>query len=96
MHIFDPRTALLWAKQSTALFSPLSLNVLREVNSYLQPLPLLPCLDEQTLTYYHCHTDKWGPSVSLGSCIQFSFGSRWVCCGSDEVVLCGGGDECEC
>lgn len=92
----DPRAALLWAKQRAGVLSGLCLNVLREVGSYLQPFPLLPFLDEQALCFFNCRAQRWGPSMSLDMCIQLSFGSRWVCLTSDEVVLCGGGDECKC
>lgn len=92
----DSRAALLWVKQSAGVLSGLCLNILREVSGYLQPLPLLPFLDEQELSFFNCHTQRWGPCMSLDLCIQLSFGSRWACFPSDKVVLCGGGDECKC
>jgi len=87
----DPRASLLWGKQYSVLFSPLSFNLLSEICKYLQPLPYPFWVTLDTLAYFSTATKQTYP-IALESTIQVNANSRWTLAQVDTVVVCGGGN----
>lgn len=83
--------ALLWAKHNSSTFCPLSINILREVNSYLSCFGLLAHLQGGSLRFFSVRTNSWSPELLLKKRINVdSYSSAWVLLDSYSVFVCGG------
>lgn len=88
----DSRILLMWARQLSPLFSPLSRNILREVGLYMEQRCLVWVKADELLRY-DLSSSSLLASVRLGKCIKVSEGSRWAIVNASEVVVCGGGSR---
>lgn len=88
----DPRLLLLWAKQYSCLFSPLSRNISREVASYLFPDTFLVLVTASALQFINVQTTSNTLLIPLQSEIVADADSAWTTLGSDKLVVCGGSE----
>ena len=83
---------LFYLKVSQGLRGRLSLNVTREVCSYLAD-PELVQVTETFLRFFHCHTATWGPERVLSSPILADESSSWAVLKDGSVFCSGGGGD---
>lgn len=71
----------------------LSINVIREICSYIADLEL-PQVTSNFLRFFNCETSTWGPQVRLRTRIQANTSSRWMML-NDGRLFCSGGGKCQ-
>lgn len=82
---------LLWTAHSSAPYSFLSLNILREIALYsASPLLHLVDLRFDTMRVFDFARLRWQRKTPLSKQIQVDAGSRWVLCSSEQLLCCGG------
>ena len=89
----DPQIRLLWARQYSPLFSPLNLNILREICAYYPPPYRLALLYANSLRYFNFSDQQMSEAVTLKTPIQANDQSRWAAVNDNCWVLCGGMGE---
>lgn len=84
-------TCLLWTAHSSAPYSSLSLNILREIALYNASPPLrLVDLRFDTMRVFDFIRLRWQRKMPLSKQIQADTGSRWALCSSQQLFCCGG------
>jgi len=81
---------LMWARSTTALFSPLSRNLAREINSYVTSLDFV-WVYEDKLENLNPRTLQWDSPVRLTSTVPLVSAS-WALVDENKVMVCGGSD----
>ena len=89
----DPRVHLLWVRQCSGLFAPLSLNVLREICTWFPPSYRLALIYANSLRLFDFSAQQMGAAVQLEVPIQANEQSRWAAVDDVWWVLCGGMGE---
>lgn len=82
--------AKVWLFYLTHSRGSLSINVIREICSYLADL-LLAQVTSSSLRFFDCHTCTWGPQVLLRVPIQADGHSTWIVLKDGRVFSSGGG-----
>jgi len=86
------RVWLFHLKSSQGVLGSLSLNVIREISSYLKgKIPLLFQVSPDFLRSFNCQTSTWSPQVPLRTHIQVDATSVWVVLEDGRLLCCGGG-----
>jgi len=84
------RVWLFRLKSFQGVRGSLSINVIREVCSYLED-PLLYQVSPDFLRSFNCHTSTWGTKVSLSTSIQVDRWSAWAVLEDGHLFCSGGG-----
>lgn len=77
---------LYYVKTKTQLYSPLSLNLVREICLYLSTLHILPCIHDRV---FRLHSFETGQFISAEVSVSYTKGASF-CPYTTEYVLCVG------
>lgn len=85
------KTLLIYLKHSQGIKGRLSLNVIREICSYIADFS--GDIAQVTATFFrffNCRTMTWGPKTTLGSRINADSYSSWLVLQDGRLFCCGG------
>jgi hypothetical protein len=89
----DPRLALLWFKPLRSALSALSLNLIREICSFLSPSARIIDVGSNYIRYFDIYAQQWKPSVRLSCSIPgFKYSARWLVLADGRAMYTGGQD----
>ena len=89
----DPRLTLLWFKPLRSSLSALSLNLMREICSFLSPSAHIVDVGCDYIRYFDVCARKWRPFVRLSCFIPgVKYTARWLVLADGRTMYTGGQD----
>ena len=86
----DSKVSLLWIRQVSCLYSPLSTNISREICAYLPPINYLVAVENTHISYFNFRSYTFDPGRPFTNQVIMTDTSRWTVIDKDRVALCAG------